>query len=110
MKAERLKIIRDLLQYVQGESIVECVAESMSKSTKIREQIQIQEACNPRHTCAAYKVPPRFVVIILMTLTYFRSDSAVSHTIGSQELFSNRIAPKILFFFNESRLQLCESG
>ena len=86
--------------------MVEYVPESTSKSIKIRKQIQIQEACNPRCTCVAHKVPPRFVIIILMTLTYFRSDYAISYTIGSQECFSNRITKKPNK--NESRLQLCK--
>lgn len=85
MKAERLKIVKGVTAIIAVKSRVEYVPESTSKSIKIRKQTQIQEACNPRCTCAACKVPPRFVIVILMTLTYFRSDSAVSHTIGSQE-------------------------
>lgn len=53
---------------------MEYILESTSKSIKIRKQIQIQGGCNLRCICVAYKVPPRFVIIILGTLACFRSD------------------------------------
>lgn len=51
-------MVKGVTVTIAVKSIVEYVPESTSTSVKIRKQIQIQEACNPGYTCAAYKVPP----------------------------------------------------
>lgn len=59
---------------------MEFIPESTNKSIKIRKQIQIQGGSNLRCTYVAYQVPLKFVIIILVTLACFRSDSAISLT------------------------------